>query len=116
MGVVVFDQGWQVREGQFTIQENAVLLFDDRNRRIKLDYWSFIIFPHVQFQFKKKYSSKQQVSYLCEQSVVSGFADAYIPHHQHLDTKFINQDQIMGLLLQENVYYVHANLNILNTH
>lgn len=73
-------------------------------------------FPTFNCNSRKKYSSEQQVSYLCEQSVVSGFTDAYIPHHQHLDTKFINQDQIMGSLSQENVYYVHANLNTLNTH
>lgn len=49
MDVVVFDQGWQVGEGHFTVQVDAVLLLEDRHRRMREGLWltSFVLFATI---------------------------------------------------------------------
>lgn len=88
--VVVFDQGWQVGEGHFAVQVDAVLLLEDRNGRMFEGFW-LTLFSLFFFACRLIMTARRQCgltgSYLFEQPVVSGFVYADVPHHQHLNTK-----------------------------
>lgn len=76
--VVVFDKGWQVGEGHFTVQVDAVILLGDKHIMEGLRVLSFYLPPTF------VHCCRLQISYLSEQPVVSGFTYAGVPHHQHL--------------------------------